>query len=391
MKIFQFIAESAPEAVQQIRKQLGPGAVVLNVRKLPASGLSRLWSKSRIEVLAGIDGDEGHDPDRNGPMPAGRLDTFDEPVVGRAVQPVADLNDGAPQIEEPLTSMPAGRHENNPSLMNAADLFQQQAGRSAAGPIKMEHGMGQGWQLEPMLINMGLAPMHAHRVIDQLRTRHSSNSGNLRDEISQACALLADLWDDKPSSTQASNVHVFVGPAGSGKTTALCKWLTQATLLSGHSAQVWRLDGATANTAESLSVYGEILGVPVARSLTFDDKPPADVAFIDLPGVDWKDAAAVRDLAVRLTGFPTAQVHLVLNAAYESSILVDQAKAFMCLPVQDLVLTHLDEELRWGKLWNLVLGTNYRIGWLSAGQNIPGTFKPASSAEVLARQFSMNH
>ncbi len=387
MKVFQFIAESAPEAVQQIRRQLGPHAVVLNVRKLPASGISRLWSKSRIEVLAGIKGEENQLA--NEPIMSGRLDTFDEPVVGSPVQPSDSVATGSPRADDVLKTPPAPE-EKKSSLMNGADLFHQQVERSVAEPIRMEHGMGQGWQLESMLLNMGLAPVHAHRVVDRLRARHGSSPGSLRDEISQACALLADLWEEKPFSNQSSSVHVFVGPAGSGKTTALCKWLTQATLLAGHSAQVWRLDGATANTAESLSVYGEILGVPVARSLSFEDKPPADVAFIDLPGVDWKDASAVRDLAVRLTELPSAQVHLVLNAAYESSILVAQAKAFMCLPIQDIVLTHLDEELRWGKLWNLVLGTNYRIGWLSAGQNIPGIFKPASAGEVLARQFSMN-
>ncbi|NJK31399.1 MAG: type VI secretion system baseplate subunit TssK [Deltaproteobacteria bacterium] len=41
--------------------------------------------------------------------------------------------------------------------------------------------------------------------------------------------------------------------------------MTHVTLLGGSEARVWRLDGATANTAESLSVYGEILGVPVIR------------------------------------------------------------------------------------------------------------------------------
>jgi flagellar biosynthesis GTPase FlhF len=168
----------------------------------------------------------------------------------------------------------------------------------------------------------------------------------------------------------------------------ICKWLTQATLLAGHSARVWRLDGGIANTAESLSVYGEILGVPVSRSLTFGEGPPPDIAFIDLPGVDWKDAAAVRELARRLTELPPAQVHLVLNAAYESTTLLAQAQAFRQLPVQDIVLTHLDEELRWGKLWNLVLGTNYRVGWLSAGQNVPGTFMAATAGEILARQFA---
>ena len=52
MKIYTFIADSAPEAVAQIRAQLGPEAVVLNVRKIEANGIGKLWKKPQIEVLA---------------------------------------------------------------------------------------------------------------------------------------------------------------------------------------------------------------------------------------------------------------------------------------------------------------------------------------------------
>lgn len=51
----------------------------------------------------------------------------------------------------------------------------------------------------------------------------------------------------------------------------------------------------------------------------------------------------------------------------------------------DVILTHLDEDPRWGKLWNFVLGTNYTITHLSAGQNMPGDFLPADPQQILAR------
>ena len=76
-------------------------------------------------------------------------------------------------------------------------------------------------------------------------------------------------------------------------------------------------------------------------------------------------------------------MHLVLNAAYAVPLLLAQARAFDGLPVADLVLTHLDEETAWGKLWNLVLGTKYPLRLLSAGQNIPGRLLPARP-ELLA-------
>jgi flagellar biosynthesis protein FlhF len=52
MKVHTFVADSAPEAIRVIREQLGPSAVVLNVRSLPGAGISRLWTRPRIEVLA---------------------------------------------------------------------------------------------------------------------------------------------------------------------------------------------------------------------------------------------------------------------------------------------------------------------------------------------------
>src|SRR5207253_9574395 len=51
-KIYTFIADSAPEAVAQIRAQLGPEAIVLNVRKIEANGIGKFWKKPQIEVLA---------------------------------------------------------------------------------------------------------------------------------------------------------------------------------------------------------------------------------------------------------------------------------------------------------------------------------------------------
>ena len=78
---------------------------------------------------------------------------------------------------------------------------------------------------------------------------------------------------------------MFIGPPGSGKTTALCKWLTAAVLREEHRVRVWRLDGEIANTSEFLSLHCEMMGVPVER---FWDEPvaAADLLFVDLPGVE---------------------------------------------------------------------------------------------------------
>jgi flagellar biosynthesis protein FlhF len=360
MQPTSFIASSAEEAVTQIRARLGPEAVVLNVRPLPANGLARIWQRPMIEVLA-------HVPEAP--------DSQAAPISEALAEFRQQLHEIKQQVER--RSIPTEKEASN---SEADDLISVSAG--------VPELCGDQWRVGAVLQKAGLLPVHVQKVLDQLHAQHGSMPpGTLWEEIALARAVLADFWR-QPIPIAQNSMHVLVGPAGSGKTTCLCKWLTQATLMDGRLARVWRLDGATANMAESLSVYCEILGVPAERYWQpAGGELGEDIGFIDLPGVDWRRPAAVKELGGQLENFGSPHVHLVLNGAYDLSILLAQQRAFSGLPIEDLIVTHLDEEPRWGKVWNLALGTNYSIRHFSTGQNIPGDFHKASAEIVFARQF----
>lgn len=354
-----FIAGSAPEAVAQIRAQLGPDAVVLNVRPAPAAGWSRWWRKPGIEVTAAVPEPPGEADDSLGELRR-EIAALRELVA----QPARDTATRLPPAEVPVDFTPE-------PVVDAS-----------------------GWRVGGFLQKLGLLPLPAQRVLERIQLLHGeAPPAAFSTELGLARAALAQWWQT-PMLTPAQAarpLHVFVGPPGAGKTTALVKWLTQAVLLEGRSARVWRLDGQTANTAELLSVHGEILGVPVERAWDAALPSPAgELHFVDLPGVEARDAAALSALGQRLAGWPHAQVHLVLNAAYDTQLLLAQARAWAGLPITDLVLTHLDEEPRQGKFWNLVLGTKFALGFLGAGQNVPGDFRAASVERLLDATFGGN-
>jgi flagellar biosynthesis protein FlhF len=355
MQPVPFIASSAEEAVTQIREKLGPDAVVINVRPLPANGLARLWQKPMIEVLA-----------------------YRPEVVAPPVAPVSDaLAEFRHELEEIKQKVGARAAQN------------EDAGQGRALPESEEELNGGRWRVGTVLHKTGLLPLHAQSVLDRLRAQLGEiPPRSLGEEINLARTLLAETWR-KPRPLAPHSLHVLVGPAGSGKTTCLCKWLTQMALVEGRLARVWRLDGATANMAESLSVYCEILGITHERVWQpGGGLVSEDIGFVDLPGVDWRDPMAIKELGGQIKQLGGAKVHLVLNGAYETPVLLEQTRAFSALPIEDIVLSHLDEEPRWGKVWNLVLGTNYSIRYLSTGQNIPGDFVEASPEAVFAGQFS---
>ncbi|HTH47369.1 MAG TPA: hypothetical protein VMB21_07645 [Candidatus Limnocylindria bacterium] len=360
-----FIADSAADAIGQIRAQLGADAVVLNVRQLPASGLSRLWQKPRIEVLA-------HVPDKTSPPAA--PDGF------------AELRRELADIRARMDTVPAA-----PVSLPTAEPVPREVG---VAPPSLSPATGASdltWPVAQLLEQTGLARLPVQRIVDAMMAEHGPlPPPSLAAQIALARRAMTRMWRSAPElPAQPERPHVFLGAAGSGKTTALCKWLAQAVLVEGRTAHVWRLDGATANTAETLSVYGEILGVPVSRFWRgTGEAAAAGISFVDLPGVSWRNVAALAELNRQVLSLGSPHLHLVLNAAYEVPLLLAQARAFAALPLTDVIVTHLDEEPRWGKLWNLALGTNLPIRFLSAGQNVPGDFHPASPEKIFATQFA---
>ncbi|HEX4266120.1 MAG TPA: hypothetical protein VH597_17420 [Verrucomicrobiae bacterium] len=350
MKIQPFVAENAATALAQIHEKLGPDAVVLSIRRLPAQGVAWLWNRhGHVEVLAAL---------------LNEKETADAAVV-------------LPEVLE------TGRH----SWDDSVDFHSHPETAGGAAP--------RAWRSITWLESLGLLPSFANLLEERVRARHGENPPTTpKAEWTAVRGALTEFW--RPAAkTNGTQTHVFIGPCGSGKTTVLCKWLTAAVLKEEHTARVWRLDGVTANTSEFLSVHCEMLGVPMARfwnegngnggkvvNRTGETPVPlaADLSFVDLPGVEANDSRALSMLGEQIATLPSPQVHLVLNAAYETTVLFEQFRAFAALKPAGIIFTHLDEERQRVKLWNFVLGTNCSIHFLSAGQKIPGEFLHAESA-----------
>ena len=336
MKLSTFTAENAHEAVRLVQQNLGPEAVIVNVRQLPAHGFSRLLQRrGHLEVTACV------------PDPAAPRHLV--PASEDAYVPFGDLVDD---------SRPPPRLERR-------------------------------WRSIAWLESLGLLPEFADRLEIKLR---SVNAGlpppNPVAEWNLVRDALAAFWRlPHKHVANKGRPHVFIGPAGTGKTTVICKWLTTAVLRGEQSARVWRLDSETVNTSEFLTLHSELLGVPVERFWS-GAETAEDLLFVDLPGVETHDAAGMKMLREQLQSLPAPHVHLVLNAAYDTELLFEQFRAFAAFLPEDLIFTHLDEEHRRVKLWNFVFGTNCTFGWLAGGQKLPGEFKAAETAMLFPHKIT---
>ena len=327
MKLATFTAENASAAIRLVHENLGPDAIIVSVRKIPATGFSRLLpGNGQIEVTASVP----ETPRHRVPPGVDAYIPFDE------------------RLEDQPSEMPQRPHR---------------------------------WRSIAWLESLGLLAEFADRLENKVRSIHGAVPPPMPiAEWNAVRDTLATFW--RPARTIQAGTgrpHVFIGPPGSGKTTALCKWLTASVLRGENRARVWRLDGETANTSEFLSIHAEMIGVPVDR---FWGEPAGaeELLFVDLPGVDYHHRASLKVLRELLFSLPQPHLHLVLNAAYDTTLLFEQFNAFAPFGPEDVIFTHLDEEPRRVKLWNFVLGTNCSLSWLSGGQKIPGEFNRAESS-----------
>jgi flagellar biosynthesis protein FlhF len=331
VKVLAFLAKDADSALARVHEELGPEAVVVSVRRLPPDGISRLWQRhGKLEVTACL-------PDK-------------------------------PTAERPTPQDRTGASDRRFPRQNKEETL---TGKPSTGR----------WRTVQWLESKGLLPTFVEQLEQKVYLLHGELPlATPEKEWAAVTDLIVCHWRQAPKAvTGTGRPHVFIGPPGSGKTTALCKWMVASVLVNEHSVRIWRLDGSTANAAEILLLHCESLGVPTARFWQ-EPAPAADLLFVDLPGVEIHDTSGLAALQEQLALLPDPHIHLVLNAAAESSILFEQFHAFESFKPEDIIFTHLDEEQQRVKLWNFVLGTNCPISFLGTGQKIPGDFLRAEPA-----------
>jgi flagellar biosynthesis protein FlhF len=306
---FKFTVKSADEAAGLIREKLGPAARVLSVRSVPATGLSGLWSAPRLEVIAQI-------------APA-------EAPAAPAGSPAA-----------PATPAKFTPGHGNRSL---ADLLKL----SGLSPRLL-----QRLQLSAEWPALAAAPLH----------RGLAGAGRLLHELAAS-----------PAPTTPLTRAAFIGPAGAGRTTALCKWLSREVFRRARLGHVVTAEFDRPNATGPLPVFCEALGVPLAHyPASTQPATPGGFVYFDLPALSLRHPDDNAALSAFLEREQIAQRVLVLNAAYDASVLRATFAAGRSLAATHVVFTHLDELPQWGRLWEFVTDSGLEPLFLSTGPSLSG-------------------
>jgi flagellar biosynthesis protein FlhF len=332
---YKFVVDSAHEAASVIRDRLGENARVLSVRTVAPTGLRSLWGSPKIEVLATIATS----------TPATLDATSDESANpenwGRDYQ---SREAGAPVAATRGTDSPASISKfHRPVARDLAALLRR-SGFSDSILARLQNS--SDWS--------ALCAMPLHRALV---------------ETSRTLQRIASARKPVAPLTRAA----FIGLAGSGRTTALCKWLASEVSRRARVGHVVAAEFDQPLSRGPLPIFCEALGVPLAH-YPASTQPAAPGAFVyfDLPPLSLRDPRANEPLASFLDREEIAQRVLVLNAAYGPDALRAGYARGRELQATHVVFTHLDERVQWGGLWDLLLDGGLEPLFLTTGPSLTG-------------------
>jgi flagellar biosynthesis protein FlhF len=193
------------------------------------------------------------------------------------------------------------------------------------------------------------------------------------------------------SEKQNSKVHVFVGPAASGKTSTLIKLASHLVVRENKKVALVTTDTLKVGASDQMRIYAQILNVPfaVVRQKSDWDKITAqltgyDHILVDFSGVGLKtmeEISFVRNLIPPEKLNP--QIHLVLSCLAKDADLTEIGKRYKVTGYHDVIFTGLDESNQHGTIYNFMKRFTAPLHSFGIGTRVPEDFEMASKERVL--------
>ena len=405
MKIKRYMAASMRVALDQVRAEQGPDAVILSSRRV----------QEGIEVIAAVDYDEA--------LIAGAARQYSISLAGAApAEPAAQRPEApvhvAAQPTRPVPQPQAAAQPRRPIAPTPVAAPAHAAARTPpsapmrpptlAMPVAAEETRRgfASMQREIKDLRRLLESELAHISWNDKRLREPLQARVLEDLSSMdiapdVAAALASLTPKRTNLGDPSNIPMalllkalpvvdklstvnpglfaVVGPTGAGKTTTIAKLAARWTMRHGsQDLALVSTDSYRIGAREQLMTYARILGATMhapnsgpelARVL--EGLRSKKLVLIDTAGMGPRDVRLNEQLAALARGAPGAQFLLALPAQGEGLALEEIIHAFAGVKPAACILTKVDEAASLGAVISTTLRHKLKIAYLCNGQRVP--------------------
>ena len=370
MPIKTFRAASLQDALEDIRREMGPEASVLETRQVREGWMGWLGN-SYVEVTAEVGETPPVDVD---PQPHSPETKTDSRRVGLPSETVSrDPSSGIISIEETL---PAQTTPISRSVPSQLDVYQNELLSQGVSPATVRRWISATTSFAASLDDLVQQPWleHLHRSV----ARELRFSGPIR----------------IPPGTR--HTVALVGPTGVGKTTTVAKLAAGFRLESKRSVGLITIDTFRIAAVQQLKAYAEIMDLPMQVVENPNEMHSAlqslgdvDLVLIDTAGRSPRSDARIDQLADMLRSAQPDETHLVLSATSSTSSIRTVLDGFAPARPTAAILTKLDEATHTAAIVSEITACDQQAGipvsYLTNGQQVPDDICVADAQSLLAR------
>lgn len=342
MKVKKYVAETMQDAIFKVKADLGPDAIILNTSKFKKGGFLGLFSRTMVEVVAGVE----------------EKSTEKEFQNNLALQEIAELKNMVHEI-----------HKNWEN-----DRFLQDLPEELVEIYKYLNDQGVISSLNKEIISLLEKgnPEKKEELLSHLKLI-------LKEYIGEGQGIVLN---------GQKKVVAFVGATGVGKTTTIAKLAAHFVLDEGKKVCLITTDTYRIAAVQHLQTYSDIINIPIhvaynekelEKLLSYDLKGKYDLILIDTAGSSWNDRFQLGRLKRLFREGLVDEVHLILSLNTKSHIQKEVVEKFSIVNPDKLLLTKLDEANRFGDLLNIRNFCKLPYSYITMGQNVPDDIQAADT------------
>ena len=349
MMVRKFQGSSMREALAQVKRELGPDALILATREF--GGGMRTEFEVTASLTAGPDGDG------------------DSEAAHDRRTPAAAYGPRARRPKEPPRPAAAAMTDEDVERIMAPLRSELRVIRTLLKDVRPDQG------IKRELVAMRQA----------LRDAAVSGNPSALEEPLGEIATRANIV-----APSVRRVVALVGPTGVGKTTTIAKQAAREALVERRKVALVTLDTFRVGGEDQIRAYADLIGVPL--SVVHDpDRLPETVAqltkfdriFIDSAGRSPFDRAALGQLRRALAGVADLEVHLTLSSGSTAAQIDRAFERYRPGRVDRLLFTKLDEADSLEELVRAPARLGTPVTWVTTGQRVPEDIEEANVVGLL--------
>jgi len=363
MKLKTFLARDLKDALSQVKRELGPEAVILSTQSRWFKENQAEWGRRPgVEVTAAVD-----------------LTAF--PSNGE--KEAEDQQGWFPPPSTPVSQI-------QEDLEEVKDLLHQWIRQSGPPSWLLQHK--ELTMFYRFLTRSGLDERFVKRWLDNVQGMLEQPGEQPLTLKEVACRYLmhafevVDPWKAKEAQPR---YWTFIGPTGVGKTSTIAKLAAKFGFFEKQKVGLISMDNQRLGAHNQLAAYSRLAGQPLMvvhqrQELleAMEKMADQDLILIDTAGRSPYAPGLQEELQKSLGDVPDLEHHLVLSATTKESNLINAIKRFSVLPIASYIITKLDETNDFSGIFNQLCRHRVPVSYLTAGQRVPEDIELSSRRRV---------